>query len=293
MALADTPLTPEVIEAVRRHWRLQPSADAPRRLQGGEESAAYRLGDDVVRIGPAWRTDAELEWCHLVAAGAARVVSEAVCPRTVLDGSTVVRVAGHPVTVWPFIAGERGDDCDARQRRDAARLLARLHRALAGLRIGPRPGQSAPLAPADDLVDPGLDAWLADFDRRHPRRQPLHGDFYAGNILVQADQVVALLDWDDAFVGPAERELACAAWEWGDGLYTMELRAAMTFVEDYASSGGPTKGVSEEGLRQLVRQRVRWEVQYARAGRLRGLEPDADDPAHQARQLNAFHSLRP
>lgn len=291
MALADAPLTAEILAAVRHHWRVP--ADRGERLRGGEESASYRVEDYVIRIGPRWRTDAELEWCHAIASRAALEVPEVVAPRPTKGGATVVRVGGRPVSVWPFVAGTCGDDTDPRQRLLAADLLARLHRAAAGLPVVARPPGASRLARAPELAEPALDAWLSAFDASHPARQPLHGDYYAGNVLVCEGRIAALLDWDDAFVGAPERELAWAAWEWGDGLWRLELGAAMSFVSDYKTCGGPALPVSEAELRQLVRQRIRWEVSYARAAREGGVLDDANDLDHEARQLEAFRVLRP
>jgi len=291
MPLADAPLTAEVLEAVRHHWLV--SGDHGERLRGGEESASYRVGEYVLRIGPGWRADAELEWCHAVASQASLEVPEVVAPRPTRGGATVVRVEGRPVSVWPFVAGTWGDDTDPRQRSQAADLLARLHRSAAGLPIVARPPGGPKLACAPELADPALDAWLIEFDTSHPARQPLHGDYYAGNVLVDRGRIAALLDWDDAFVGAPERELAWAAWEWGDGLWTLELDAAKSFVSDYKTAGGPAAPVSEGELRQLVRQRIRWEVRYARVAREGAVLHDAADLDYEAQQLEAFRILRP
>lgn len=294
MPYADAPLTSELIAAVRRHWEVEVDPiEQSERLFGGEESAAYRLGRHVVRIGPTWRAEAEVEWCHGVATAAAARVAEAIAPCRTSGGVTVVRVEGRPVSLWPFVRGSWGNDADRGQRRQAADLLARLHGALAGVRCAARPPASAPRVAAPDLDDPDLDAWLLDFDRAHPLRQPLHGDFYAGNVLVREGLIVGLLDWDEAFVGPPERELAWAAWEWGGGLGTLELQGARAFIADYRAAGGPADAIDHESLRQLVRQRIRWEVQYTRAASGRGVVLDADDHAHQRRQLEAFRVLRP
>jgi Ser/Thr protein kinase RdoA (MazF antagonist) len=296
VTFADTPLTVEIVGAIRRDWGLAlDTAEQAERLHGGEESAAYRIGSHVVRVGPSWRASAELEWCHAVAAAAAKRVPEAIAPCRTKTGSTVVRGAGRPITVWPFVDGSWGDDTDRQQRGNAAELLARLHRALTRVSHAAPPAPSAPRVAVPDLGDVSLDAWLADFDRRHPIRQPLHGDFYARNVLVRDRRIVALLDWDEAFLGPPERELAWAAWEWGDGLATRgsDLEGVRTFVADYVAAGGPARLINDETLRQLVRQRIRREVAYARAAHQRGVALDDDDRSYEARQLQAFRHLRP
>lgn len=289
MAFTTIPLSEEVLTAVRDGWGIE--AEGGVRLHGGGESAAYRLGHRVVRIGPEWRTDAELNWAYAVAAHAAASVPEALAPLPDIHGSTVVRVDGRPVSVWPYAAGHRPDRSDRRFPRQAAHLLARLHRALGAARLPPRPrnGMVPPAAP--DLDDPDLDDWLAGFARRHPVHQPLHGDFYDGNMLVQQDRITALLDWDEALLGPPERELAEAAWEWGQGLQTLRVEGALDFISWYVAACGPVARLGEKEVRQLVRDRIRREVRYNRTAWQAGwTEPESE---HEALQVRAFHVLRP
>ncbi|MEU4512444.1 hypothetical protein AB0G05_23375 [Nonomuraea wenchangensis] len=68
MIFVKTPLTREIREAVALTWGVAGDGE---RLHGGEESAAYRLDGHVVRVGPAWRSAAESEWCHAIARHAA------------------------------------------------------------------------------------------------------------------------------------------------------------------------------------------------------------------------------
>jgi aminoglycoside phosphotransferase (APT) family kinase protein len=143
------------------------------------------------------------------------------------------------------------------------------------------------------MSDPVLDRWLAAFDAQQPARQPLHGDFYAGNTLVRDGRIVALLDWDDAFCGPPEQELAQAAWEWGDGLSSFDLSAAERFTRRYAAAGGPAEPLTGGELAQLIRERLRIDVAWRRAAWRHGTPCDAADVEHEARQPEAFDALRP
>ena len=277
-------LVDSVIDEIDEAFGTQLARD-PRRLEGGEESAAFRCGDVVVRVGPTWRGDAELAWSNDVALAAAEAVAEVVAPLIRPNGSTVVRIDDRPVTLWPFVDGAKADDRDADQRTQAADLLARVHRALGRMPWRPRPPSGAPVAPTPDLDDHDLDTWLAIFDRDHPATTALHGDFYAGNTLAVDGRIAGLIDWDEALLGPPERELAWAAWEWGDGLETLDLTAALEFVDAYRAAGGPARRIRDHDLRQLVRQRLRWEVGCERAR-------PSYDPEYEARQLRAFHALR-
>ena len=287
-----TPLTPEIVDAVVREFGIEATEDGER-LHGGEESSAYRIGGNVIRIGPKWRSDAELEWAYRVTSHAAETVPEVVAPRRTPDGEAIIRVGERPVSVWPYRAGTWSDEDDDATFDQAANLLARLHRSLQTFAPGPRPGPGPVIADVPELEDPELDAWLERFDATHTRRQPLHGDYYHGNMLSDDGRIVALLDWDETFIGPPERELAWAAWEWGDVLWTFDLDDALEFVEGYIHAGGTADRVDDIAIRQLARQRVRWEVRYSRAAHKRGITLDDDDNEYEARQLEAFAALRP
>ena len=286
----DTPLTESVRLAVEREWATTLSGPAVR-LHGGEESAAFRIDDVVVRVGPPWRQLAELEWCHAVARAAASSVPEAIAPTTNGDGRTVVLVEGRPISVWPFIEGEWADDYDDHQWSQAPVVLAAIHRALAEASLGPRPSRSSPSALVSEVEDPELDEWVSNFLLSRPNHQPLHGDFYAGNLLVRAGIIVAVLDWDEALVAPPEMELAWAAWEWGDGLWADDFTDVFEFVHAYRTAGGRADELTETELFQLVRARLQAEVRSAAGVEAEGAALDADDEAYRTRQIETFHRL--
>jgi Ser/Thr protein kinase RdoA (MazF antagonist) len=291
----DTPLTERTKAAVAEAWGLAVGDEAGR-LHGGEESAAFRIGSHVVRVGPSWRSSEELEWCHAVAAAAAESVPEVIAPRRTPSGASVVRVEDRPVSVWPFVEGVWVDDDDEDQWLQAADLLARLHRALAerASRFGPRPqGAGTFTSRVADDDDRELDRWLRSFDARANTVQPLHGDFYAGNMLACDNRIVGLLDWDEALLGPPERELAWAAWEFGDGLWADNLDEVHEFMHAYREAGGPAEPLDDVSLRQLVRQRLRAEVHYVIQAQARGTVLDDDDLEYHHRTREVLSRLRP
>lgn len=279
------------------------------RLHGGEESAAWRVGDKVVRISAYDRSPAEAEWCHAVAASArAGGCAEAVAPLPLPgrgDGATVARVEGRTVSLWPFVDGVwAGRDLETALA--AARLLARLHRALAGTGAGlpPRPRPShletglrgeVTAYPDPRLEDAELDAWLARFSARARVRHPLHGDYYHGNLLVDRNdphRLVAVLDWDEAPVAPPEVEVASGALEFADE-FCENLEDARRFAAAYAAAGGTAEPLDDEALVQLIRHRLRREgVYFARAVAL-GVGHDEEDLDHHRRRMEAFVRLRP
>ncbi|WP_027941147.1 phosphotransferase enzyme family protein [Amycolatopsis taiwanensis] len=299
MAFVDTPLTASMRRAVQTAWGQRVDGE-PVRLYGGEESAAYRVDDLVVRVGPSRRTSAETEWCHSVAVHAASTLPEAVAPLRARDGATVVWVDGRPVSVWPYVEGEWPDADQPEVRTQGARLLARLHRALATHRPPPRPVASfvetglygEPPHDVPALADPWLDRWLADFHRRNPVHQPLHGDFYTGNTLARDGRLVAVLDWDEAIVGAPELEVASAALEWADE-YGDALARRRRFITDYHEAGGTAGDMDDETVVQLIRHRLRREAAYFEQARRQGTEHDEDDFEYHERRVKAFFNLRP
>ncbi|GGS62324.1 phosphotransferase enzyme family protein [Nonomuraea spiralis] len=294
MIYAKTPLTPAIRRAALLAWDVEGEGG---RLHGGEESAAYRLGDRVLRIGPAVRGVAESEWCHAVARHAAAALPEAVAPLTTAEGATVVVVDGRPISCWPYVEGDWPDSDVPAQREAGARLLARLHRALAGCRTGPRPVPAFqesglygdPPEDAAGLPDPALDRWLARFHAGHPVRHPLHGDFYTGNTLARDGRIVAVLDWDETFVGAPELELAAAALEWGDDV----TGPSKEFVAAYHEEGGTAAPLDDESLAQLVRHKLRREYAYFHKAARSGVAHDAEDLEYHRARVELFHRLRP
>ncbi|MFI6928281.1 phosphotransferase enzyme family protein [Nonomuraea spiralis] len=294
MIYAKTPLTPAIRRAALLAWDVEGEGG---RLHGGEESAAYRLGDRVLRIGPAARGVAESEWCHAVARHAAATLPEAVAPLTTAEGATVVVVDGRPISCWPYVEGDWPDSDVPAQREAGARLLARLHRALAGCRPGPRPVPAFqesglygdPPEDAAGLPDPVLDRWLARFHAGHPVRHPLHGDFYTGNTLARDGRIVAVLDWDETFVGAPELELAAAALEWGDDV----TGPSKEFVAAYHEEGGTAAPLDDESLAQLVRHKLRREYAYFHKAARSGVAHDEEDLEYHRARVELFHRLRP
>ncbi|RFU36383.1 serine kinase [Actinomadura logoneensis] len=298
MVFTETPLTAAMRDAVLAEWGRRVE-DGPVRLYGGEESAAYRSGDLVIRVGPLQRTSAEAEWCHAVAVHAAASMPEAVAALRTRGGATVVRVEGRPVSVWPFVEGEWPDADEEPMRCEGARLLARLHRAVADFRPPARPVQGwleigldgRPPADAPALADPRLDRWLVEFHRRRPLRHPLHGDYYIGNTLARDGRLVAVLDWDEAVVGAPELEVASAALEWTDE-FSATLDQRRRFVADYHEAGGTAGDMDDETVVQLIRHRLRREAAYFERAH-RHIDPHDDDRDYHRRRVEAFFALRP
>ncbi|MBA0049954.1 aminoglycoside phosphotransferase family protein [Streptomyces sp. AJS327] len=299
MVFVEVPLTP----AVRTATGVRGDAE---RLYGGEESAAWRVGDVVVRISAYDRDPADAEWCHRVAVAArAGGCAEALAPLPLPgrhDGATATRVEGRTVSLWPYVDGVWAPD-DPATVTAAARLLAGLHRALARADLPPRPlscsletgldGRAEYSDPA--LRDPQLDAWLTDFTTHAPLRHALHGDFYHGNVLTARDSpgsVVALLDWDEALIAPPEVDVAGAALEFTEDDGT-GMDGVRRFAATYREAGGTAERLDEETLAQLVRHRLRREAVYFDLACARGVRHDTEDLDYHRERMDTFARLRP
>jgi Ser/Thr protein kinase RdoA (MazF antagonist) len=293
---------PGLLEQLRHRYGID--AEVVERLAGGNECDVLALASGAVglvaRICPPWRTMAELEWAYALAAHAAGEIPEAVAPLAARDGSRVFALGSRPVALFPRVPGRMLDRDDPGERDEAARLLARLHRVLPTWPAArPRPfnARAAGLAAARDAIvepaDPALDRFLSE-RAADPgvRRVPLHGDFYRGNLMVDAGRITGLIDWDDARVGSLESELAWSTWELaqapppGDGLDPVRTAC---FLEVYVASGGPASP-DPAVLVPLIRANLRREVHEAARVRAAGAVPD--DDAYVARALRGFNALR-
>jgi aminoglycoside phosphotransferase (APT) family kinase protein len=150
------------------------------------------------------------------------------------------------------------------------------------LPLRPEPSFLEPTA-SSLLPDEQLDRWLTEFAQR-AARQPLHGDYYHGNLLVADGRISGLIDWDEAWLGAPEIELAGAAREFGDH-WSTDLARAKKFVDWYHDEGGTAEPMDDETLVQLIRHRLRAEV-TAFGGN------DTDDEYYNL-QRELFAKLRP
>ncbi|WP_437279410.1 homoserine kinase [Sorangium sp. So ce375] len=185
---------------------------------------------------------------HLAAGGVA--TPQPLRRRDAASGSEgaafVAEHAGKPVALFPWVAG--ASLCQARVTPDATRrvgaALARVHlvgasfegantsrfdldsldQRLRGLR-SPRPTADATALPPD--VAAAVDELTGRLERiraaapRTPGPQTLiHGDLFRDNVLWQAGEISALLDFESASRGSAAFDLAVTmlAWCFGDDL---------------------------------------------------------------------------
>lgn len=159
---------------------------------------------------------------------------------------TTCTIFPTPYLVVEYVDGTidlRDEPGDARLHT-MARQLVRIHgidgtsAALAFLPTAAQPVQwmlqQRPSAPDHTISEPRIRAALeaAWPWPQHNRSVLLHGDFWPGNIIWQGDELVAVIDWEDAARGDALRDLAISRLDllWAYGNHAMDA-----FTQHYQS----------------------------------------------------------
>lgn len=265
-------------------------ADSAEAVGGGTASKLWRLHAEpsvVVRLSKYYPLADQRRSCR-VAAEFASEIPEAIAPLKGSDGEAVFLWQGQPITVWPFVTGAPLDRQSPAERRQAARLLARLHKsahAFPSLGEGKAPERDDTKA-KQWLPDPELDEWLQSWqDRSDDQVGWIHRDFFPGNVLCRDGQIVGLVDWDEVEWSPLINELAWSVWEFGKSPAgdALVLDNALEFLSEYERAGGPVQPSS--ALIPLIRSRLRSGIAF-----WRGVQ--AADPAEDQAQVAAFSALR-
>jgi Ser/Thr protein kinase RdoA (MazF antagonist) len=259
----------------------------PERLTGGYTNELLRYDDVVLRLE---RTTLESAcWEQKLLRFLAPQLPEAV----VATDGPVLWEDGRIASVIPFIPGRALERGEPGERRELARLLARLHRVGLEWTGAQRPGASS-WADRDlernswwdwAIVDKPpvlvaaygeLVAFLAD----PPALATgiVHGDVDPANVRVDGGRIVGVVDWEEARLDWPAWELANAAWTTAGE--DAGRRAA--FVEAYVDAGGPGE---PELLPQLTRCRLVADVLYSLTSKARG---EAFSQEHVDRLLRAL-----
>jgi homoserine kinase type II len=169
-------------------------------------------------------------------------------PVAARDGRHQVEIDGVSMCLQREVAGDLLDVTDPDQLDDGGMVLARLHTALVSYPSAQRiPGLSAPSEPLAAQIVDWLDSSAAHVPAaacRTLRRlvtevsseqlpvQLIHGDFRSANIICAGQQVVAVLDFEEARLGHRVVDLARSAvligtrfHDWGP--VTPEVRAGL------------------------------------------------------------------
>lgn len=236
------------------------------RLSGGVSADVYRLeletGDGaprsvILRVhGPNHNGHpAALEFDILRG-----VTSLGICAPRALALDESLRYIPHPFLILDHIDGETAFPTSAADIQIArmAEELARIHSSTIA---------SLPSLPMRNDPIPELFDYLPrdeEFDAIRQRLSKicntrfdgpaslLHGDFWPGNLLWKDQQLVGILDWEDAAFGDPLSDVACTALELR---YVAGLEGAESFIRAY------------NGFRPVERRRLAlWQIYVAAAG---------------------------
>jgi len=251
------------VEALARQlesWLGEPVADL-RRLTGGasRETWSFTAGEHrrilqrdragAVRTGGGMPAEAAL----LPLAHAAGVPVPALIAADVTGDHT-----GSPSMVTAHVEGEtiarriqRDDRFAAARRRFAADVAAALagihaveHEEVPGLVGGDQVGQFREIFDAFGEPHPAFELafrWLEQHRPVSVGHGLVHGDFRLGNLLLDEDGLVAVLDWELAHVGDPMEDLGwlCVrAWRFGGDLPVGGLGTREALFEAYEASSG-------------------------------------------------------
>lgn len=236
------------------------------RLAGGVSADVYRLECQadggatrsiVLRIhGPNHNGHpAALEFGILGA-----VTRLGICAPRALALDESLGLIPYPFLLLDHLEGETAAPADP-----ADQQIVRMAEGLAHIHAAPitnlpaLPGRNDPLPEVFDYLpkDPAFEVLRMRLSGlRHTRYDGapalLHGDFWPGNLLWRGQELVGVLDWEDAAVGDPLSDVACTALELR---YVVGPEGAERFLRAY------------DGLRPIARHRLAlWQIYVAAAG---------------------------
>jgi len=141
---------------------------------------------------------------------------------------------------------------EARERltEQCAHALARLHTGVATDAVPDLPADADPLDTVRNLLDalgephPALELGLLRLGRDRPTavgRTVVHGDFRLGNLMVDAEGLVGVLDWELPHVGDPAEDLGwmCVrSWRFGGKQPVAGIGTREDLLDAYAAAGG-------------------------------------------------------
>jgi len=119
----------------------------------------------------------------------------------------------------------------------------------------------------------------------------IHGDYWAGNVLMEGDAVTGVVDWDEAHVDWRAYEVANATWQFcrNESSDALDLKAAREFHRHYNAAGEGLTDPEREAVGPLIRARLLYEVLFTLGISGRGGEEDWE---YVSTNLNTLVNLR-
>ena len=264
-----TELTREqILEHLRRAYQLRPRhiTLVPGRLHAA--ASAYRIDCDgdsyFLKLSPPPPPTGLALARYLADAG----ISSVPAPLRTTDGQLATDIGPMSATLYPFVDGENGFErpLAPEQWRALGGAVRAIHSLtlLSDVRDALRVETYSEVwrrevrqyltqpAVATDAVARDLMALLstrrtqitalvehaerlaASVQRKHLPLVPCHGDLHAGNVLVGAGILIAIVDWDDPVLAPKERDLMFVGGGIG-GVWNREEEPA-AFYRGYGGS---------------------------------------------------------
>jgi homoserine kinase type II len=275
------------------------------RLEGGYANDLFRIRADgaafVLRLKLPPVVEDDIAWEHELTRVLSLMLPEVVPPVATRDGRAIVDLGSRTGCLLPFIDGEPARPERSAHRTAAARGLGRLHRRGRGLELPARPR----LRPLRELEWPStrvpaeLREWSATIaaarrwaisytsEIAQARALPtgiVHGDYFPGNVLISGDELVGIIDWEEA-------QLDWLIWDLANAINTfcavdddLDREACRGFVDAYRTAGGVLLRHDEALVVPLVRVKRILEVLRAPTDR----HPRWD---HQRRNLRSLQKL--
>jgi spectinomycin phosphotransferase len=308
-----------IFAALRAHYGLAATALAFLPLGADAASAVYRVeGADGARYFLKLRTGAGFSLPSLAVPRYlhAQGVPHIAAPLVAEGGALWAGVGDYALSLYPLLDARTGTDAglSAAQWRDLGATLKQIHgqqlppellqlvarerfvpsrrdliTRLQPIVAGPplADGPQRELAAFWRAVQGQIDAVLARVDElgRELRRAGLpqvlcHADLHTWNVLVDADQRLWIVDWDEAILAPKERDLMFVIGGIGRGLVSPQETAR--FLEGYGEAGIER--------RALLYYRYAWAAQDIAAYAEEIFSPHLGEPArHDA--ARGFMSL--
>jgi Ser/Thr protein kinase RdoA (MazF antagonist) len=189
----------------------------PYRVGAGRNNEHWYVGTGLVlrRYGSS-RSDAAIGYEHAILGQLREQGWPVAVPIPSDTGRLVVAGDGRRYSLFPRLAGRRGNPARPRQPRELGQLLGRLHRDLAAVPVAGPPDTfprilEMPADPAWQRLDALDDPVLTGLIRRKLAEvraaagstassqldvQLVHGDWHDGNVLYQGGTVSGVLDFD-------------------------------------------------------------------------------------------------
>jgi homoserine kinase type II len=141
-----------------------------------------------------------------------------------------------------------------------------------------------------------LQQWLTALScsKRPLRWGPIHDDYYRNNLLMDGEEISALLDWDGCHPDWLILDVSTALWEFclEEPAHTLNTAHAQAFLDAYCAAEGPVTAEEFDLIVPLIRVRRMIEVISALQGIVTGEEWNEGHAEYLVHNLISLENLR-